>query len=282
MSSRIFRDGICEGQVALVTGGGTGIGVACARELARLGATVVIASRKPDHILPAAAGLTAELGREVFGEILDIRDRDATDALARRIVERHGRIDLLVNNGGGQFMAPAETIRPKGWDAVIQTNLTGTWSVTRAVADAWMLEHGGRVVNITMLTRRGFPGMAHSVAARAGVEAMTRTLAIEWASRGIRINCIQPGLVCSSGVNNYPNGAEMMRELQRSVPLKRLGTVDEIAWLVAFLASPAGDYVTGQTWTVDGGKELWGDGWPVPDPDELPPVIVPREPWEEG
>lgn len=282
MTSEIFRDGLLDGKVCLVTGGGTGIGAACARELARLGAQVVIASRKADHILPAAAGLTAQVGREVVGDIVDIRDRDSVDALVGRVMARFGRIDLLVNNGGGQFMAPAETIRPKGWDAVIATNLTGTWTMTRAVADAWMLAHGGTIVNITMLTRRGFPGMTHSVAARAGVEAMTRTLAIEWASRGVRINCIQPGLVCSSGIDNYPDGANMMREMQRSVPLKRLGTVDEIAWLTAFLASPAGAYTTGQTWTVDGGKELWGDAWPVPDPDEMPAVVVPREPWETG
>ncbi|HMV68434.1 MAG TPA: SDR family oxidoreductase [Myxococcota bacterium] len=280
MSSRIFRDDLLAGQVCLVTGGGTGIGAACARELGRLGATVVIASRKAEHVGPAAEGLTAELGRPVYGEVLDIRDREACDALARALVERFGRVDVLVNNGGGQFMSPAEMIRGKGFDAVIATNLTGTWNLTRAVADAWMLGHGGRVVNITMLTRRGFPGMAHSVASRAGVEAMTRTLAVEWASRGILLNCVEPGLIASSGIRNYPDGVGMMTELQRTVPLKRLGSVDEIAWLVAFLAGPAGAYVTGQTWVVDGGKELWGDGWPIPDPDVMPPVVVPVEPWE--
>jgi NAD(P)-dependent dehydrogenase (short-subunit alcohol dehydrogenase family) len=282
MPSQIFRDDLLAGKVALVTGGGTGIGAAIARELARLGATVVIASRKADHIHPAAAGLSAEVGRTVYGEVLDIRDRDNVRAVIDGIVAQHGRLDLLVNNGGGQFMSPAEAIRDKGFDAVIATNLTGTWNVTRAAADAWMLAHGGRVVNITMLTKRGFPGMAHSVAARSGVEAMTRTLAIEWAKNGILLNCIEPGLIASSGINNYPNGVAMMTEFQRFVPAKRLGTCDEIAWLVAYLASPAGDYVTGQTWVVDGGKELWGDAWPIPDPDVLPEVIVPTEPWETG
>jgi NAD(P)-dependent dehydrogenase (short-subunit alcohol dehydrogenase family) len=280
MSSQIFRDGLLDGKVALVTGGGTGIGAAIARELGRLGATVVIASRKADHIHPAAAGLSAELGTTVYGEVLDIRDRDNVRAVIDGIVARHGRLDLLVNNGGGQFMSPAEAIRDKGFDAVIATNLTGTWNVTRAAADAWMLAHGGRVVNITMLTKRGFPGMAHSVAARSGVEAMTRTLAIEWAKNGILLNCIEPGLIASSGIHNYPNGVAMMTEFQRFVPAKRLGTTDEIAWLVAYLASPAGDYVTGQTWVVDGGKELWGDAWPIPDPDVMPEVVVPTEPWE--
>ncbi len=281
MSSHIFRDGLLDGQVAVVTGGGTGIGAAAARELARLGATVVIASRRREHIEPAARGLSAELQRPVHGDVVDIRDRDAVDGLVGRVLDRFGRIDVLVNNGGGQFFSPAEAIRPKGFDAVIATNLTGTWNMTRAVADRWMLAHGGRIVNITMLTRRTFPGMAHSVASRAGVEAMTRTLAVEWASRGILINCIAPGIVASSGLRQYPAGLGVLERIQSLIPLKRLARTEEIAWLVAYLASPAGAYVTGQTWTVDGGKELWGDWWPIPDPPDLGPVEVPREPWEE-
>jgi citronellol/citronellal dehydrogenase len=281
MPSRIFRDDLLAGQVALVTGGGTGIGAAIAREVGRLGATVVIASRKPEHIEKAAAGLSREIGRPVHGEILDIRDRAALDAGVRRVLETHGRIDLLVNNGGGQFFAPAEAITPNGWDAVIATNLTGTWNATRAVADAWMLAHGGAIVNITMLTRRTFPGMAHSVAARSGVEALTRTLAIEWAARGIRINCVAPGYVASSGLKRYPAGLGLVEKMLSLVPLKRLASCEEIAWWVAFLASPAGEYVTGQTLTVDGGKELWGDYWPIPDPPGLGPVVVPPESWEE-
>ncbi|MEQ1503186.1 MAG: SDR family oxidoreductase [Myxococcota bacterium] len=278
--SRIFRDDLFSGQVALVTGGGTGIGVAVARELGKLGATVVIASRKPENIEPAAAGLSEELGRPVYGELCDIRDRDSTERLAKGVVERFGRIDLLVNNGGGQFLAPAETITPKGWDAVVATNLTGTWNLTRAVADAWMLAHGGSVVSITMLTRRTFPGMAHSVAARAGVEAMTRTLAIEWVSKGMRLNCIAPGIVASSGLSRYPAGLGVMETMKSMIPMKRLATCEEIAWAVAWLASPAGAYVTGQVITIDGGKELWGDWWPIADPPGMTPVEIPKEPWE--
>ena len=183
MISRIFREDLYEGRVCLVTGGGTGIGAAVAMELAGLGADVVIASRKAEHIEPAAAGLSKRVGRTVFGEQVDIRDRDSVSSLVHRVLERFGRIDVLVNNGGGQFLAPAEAISANGWDAVVQTNLTGTWNMTRAVADAWMLQHGGKVVNITMLTTGAFPGMAHSVAARGGVESMSRTLALEWATR---------------------------------------------------------------------------------------------------
>jgi citronellol/citronellal dehydrogenase len=279
-NSRIFRDDLLAGQVALITGGGTGIGAATARELGRLGATVIIASRKEANIRPAAEGLSAELGRTVHGAICDIRDRAMIDQLVADVIAEHGRIDLLVNNGGGQFFSPAEAIRPKGWDAVIATNLTGTWNLTRAVADGWMLANGGSIVNITMLTKRAFPGMVHSVSARAGVEAMTRTLAVEWASRGVRINSIAPGFVASSGLRRYPAGLNVIEQMRTFVPLKRAATCEEIAWHVAFLASPAGAYVTGQTLAVDGGKELWGDWWPIPDPPDMGPVEIPREPWE--
>lgn len=278
--SRIFRDDLMAGQVALVTGGGTGIGVAVARELGGLGATVVIASRKAENIEPAAAGLSEELGRPVHGLICDIRDRDRVSAAVAEVLDQHGRIDHLVNNGGGQFFAPAEAITPKGFDAVVQTNLTGTWNLTRAVADAWMLKHGGNVVNITMLTKRTFPGMAHSVASRAGVEAMTRTLAVEWANRNMRLNCIAPGFVASSGLRRYPQGLGLIEQMKSLVPMKRLASCEEIAWWVTFLCSPAGAYVTGQVLTVDGGKELWGDWWPIPDPPDMAPIEIPREPWE--
>lgn len=281
MNSQIFRDGLLDGQVALVTGGGTGIGAATTRELTRLGATVVIASRKPENIEPAAKGLSEELGRPVHGRLLDIRDRDSVRSLTEGIVTDFGSLDIVINNGGGQFFSPAEAISDKGWDAVVATNLTGTWNVTRAAADAWMLKHGGTVVNITMLTDRAFPGMTHSVAARSGVEAMTRTLAVEWASRGIRLNSVAPGFVASSGIRRYPAGLDLISKMRSYVPMKRLATCDEVAWLVSFLCSPAGAYITGQTLTLDGGKTLWGDWWPIPDPPDVGQVEIPREPWEE-
>jgi NAD(P)-dependent dehydrogenase (short-subunit alcohol dehydrogenase family) len=281
MNSPIFRDDLLAGKVALVTGGGTGIGAAITRELTRLGATVVIASRKPENIEPAAAGLTEELGRPVHGRILDIRDRESVRALMSGIVSEFGALDIVVNNGGGQFFSPAEAISDKGWDAVVATNLTGTWNVTRAAADAWMLKNGGTILNITMLTGRAFPGMAHSVAARSGVEAMTRTLAVEWANKGIRINSIAPGFVASSGIKRYPAGLELISQMRSFVPMKRLATCDEIAWAVAFLASPAGAYITGETMTIDGGKTLWGDWWPIPDPEDVGTIDIPTEPWEK-
>ncbi|MCB9758922.1 MAG: SDR family oxidoreductase [Alphaproteobacteria bacterium] len=280
MPSSIFRPDLLAGQVALVTGGGTGIGAAIARELGELGATVVIASRRAENIEPAAAGLSELLGRTVYGALVDIRDRDRVNALIAEVLDAHGRLDILVNNGGGQFMAPAETISPNGFDKVVANNLTGTWNMTRAAADAWMLQHGGRIINITMLTGRGFPGMAHSVSARAGVEAMTRGLGVEWAPRGIRVNCIAPGYIASSGLKRYPPSLGILEALPSRVPLKRLGRREEIAWMVAYLASPAGDYITGQTLTIAGGSDLWGDLWPVPDPPDLGPAVPEEDPWE--
>jgi len=281
-TSQIFRSDLLDGQVALVTGGGTGIGAAIALELGRLGAHVIIASRKASHIEPAAAGMAQVLGRPVTGLTCDIRDRDAVDALYQQILEQHGRLDILVNNGGGQFFGPAETISGRGWDAVVGTNLTGTWNMIQGAHKACMGTHGGRILNITMLTRRTFPGMAHSVSARAGVEALTRTLAVEWAGTGIRINCVAPGLVLSSGVATYPNGEQLFQQMQKHIPLKQAGSMDDIAWMVAFLAGPAGGYITGQVFTVDGGKELWGDWWPIADPKGgLPEIEIPSWPWEE-
>jgi len=278
--SNVFKDGLFDGKVCLVTGDGTGIGVAIARELGGLGATVIIASRKAANIEPAAAGLSKELGRKVHGAICDIRDRDSVTALFNSIIDEHGRIDVLVNNGGGQFFSPAEAITPNGFDAVVGTNLTGTWNMIRGAADCWMLANGGAIVNITMLTQRTFTGMAHSHAARSGVEALTRTLSVEWANRDIRINCIAPGFIASSGLKRYPAGLDLMKNMVSLVPQKRAGTCEEIAWAAAYLAGPAGSYVTGQTWTVDGGKELWGDWWPIPDPDPIPKIEIPVEPWE--
>lgn len=279
-NSEIFQPHLLDGKVALVTGGGTGIGVEIARELARQGATVVIASRKTENIERAAAGLTEQLGVPVYATTCDIRDREGVSACVAGVLEKHDKIDILINNGGGQFFSPAEAISPRGWDAVVSTNLTGTWNMTRAVADQWMLAQGGRVVSITMLTNRTFPGMSHSVAARAGVEAFTRTASVEWAARGIRMNCVAPGYIASSGLKRYPPELGIIQQMRSHVPLKRLGTCSEVAWLVAFLVGPAGDYITGQTFTLDGGKELWGDYWPIPDPDDMPPIEFPVEPWE--
>lgn len=261
----IFAPGLFSGQVAVVTGGGTGIGLATAKELGQLGAKLVIASRKAEHLEPARAELEA-LGAEVLATTCDIREPEQTTALVDRALERFGRIDVLVNNAGGQFPSPAEHLSPRGWDAVIRNNLSGTFYMTHAVATKAMLARGkGRIVNVIALVTRGFPGMAHTGAARAGVDNLTKSLAIEWASRGIRVNAVAPGSnIRSSGTAQY--GDAMLELARKATPLKRLGTPEEVARVIVFLASDANDYVTGTTFTIDGGQQLWGDIWPIDDP----------------
>ena len=266
-SQQIFQPGIFDGQVALVTGGGSGIGLTTARELARLGARVVICGRTRDKLEAAAAeiqaGARAGAGA-VWAETCDIREPDQIERLVAGALERYARIDILVNNAGGQFPAPAAGISPRGFDAVVRNNLSGTFFMTRQVALAAMIPAGGgRVVNVIANIYRGFPMMVHTGAARAGVENMTMTLAVEWAQHGILVNAVAPGVILSSGTDRYPK--EVIELAVTRVPLKRAGTVDEVAASILFLCSPAARYITGATLRIDGAQSLWGDTFPIPD-----------------
>jgi len=273
----VFRKDLFAGKVAIVTGGATGIGLGIAEELARLGGKVMLASRKEQRLIPAAKGLSRDYGAEVDWCVVNIRDRDSVAALYDTTLQRFGSVDFVINNGGGQFLAPAQSIPPKGWNAVIETNLTGTWNMCQIGGEKWLYEHGGRIVNIVADMWCGFPGMIHTGAARAGVVNMTMTLAVEWASMGILINAVAPGIVLSTGAHNYPAGT--MEAMDQTVPLKRLGSVQDVADSVAFLLSPAGDYITGATLRVDGGGSLWGDAWPISAPKEPHHYDIP--PWPE-
>jgi citronellol/citronellal dehydrogenase len=257
--SRVFRDGLLDDQVAVVSGGGSGLGRAIALELAALGSRVVVCGRRP-----APLAQTAALGPEGLIEPLgcDIREEDQVDELVDRVLERFGRIDLLVNNAGGQFLSPAEDITPKGFRTVIRLNVEGTWLMTHAVATRAMIPAGrGRVVSVSLSPHNGLPGMVHSAAARAAVENMMRTLSVEWARFGIRLNAIAAGQIATDTfMTKYPQSVvEMMSE---TIPAGRLGTAQEIAWLVAYLASPAGDFVSGTVLTVDGARDNWFGRWP--------------------
>lgn len=273
----IFAPGLFRERVAVVTGGATGIGLAIAEELTRLGARVAIASRNQSRLTTAARGLSAEHGGEVVPIACNIRRRAEVDALFDAVLARFGRVDFVVNNGGGQFLTRAEEINEKGWQAVIETNLTGTFHMCQAAFHKCMRGRGGKLVNIVADMWRGFPSMLHTGAARAGVVNMTKTLAIEWAEHGIRINCVAPGVILTTGMHNYPDG--LVEQVVRKIPLKRLGTAEEVAAAVLFLLSPAGDFITGATLRVDGGGSLWGDSWEIPDPVQPASVQIP--PWPE-
>lgn len=255
----IYRPGLFDGSNVLVTGGGTGIGLAIARELHELGADLLLAGRRAEKLEAACAAL----GERAAFQVCDIRDEQAVEELfAGR------RIDALVNNAGGQFLSPAERITPKGWRAVIENNLTGTFLMCRQACLA-----GTRsIVNIVAEMWRGFPGMAHTGAARAGVVNLTRTLAVEWAVRGIRVNAVAPGLIDSEGLESYGPGAlRLLEQVVADTPARRMGTEQEVAAAVVFLLSPAAAYITGETLRVDGAGSLWRKSWEIPPHEALPP-----------
>lgn len=259
----IFREGLFRDEVVLVTGGGTGIGLAVAEETGSLGARVAVCGRREEPLREAADRLGAS-GVEVHHGTCDIRDPDSVAAFVDSTLERFGRIDVLVNNAGGQFPSPAEAITPRGFEAVVRNNLLGTWNFTHAVATKALIpQKGGRIVNVIAQIARGFPGMVHTGAARAGVGNMTKTLAVEWALHGIRVNAVAPGVIRTTGTAQYP--PELLENAKRASPVKRLGTPQEVAHLIVYLASRFADFVTGQTYYIDGGDSLWGDQWIVPD-----------------
>jgi peroxisomal 2,4-dienoyl-CoA reductase len=264
----VFRSGLFDGRIALVTGGGTGIGFGIAQLLAALGATVVIASRNRAHLEPAVEQLRAA-GGKADSLTLDVRDADAVKTAIRSVADRLGRIDVLVNNAAGNFYVPSESMSANAWRSVIEIDLSGTFFCSQAVMPVMRDHGGGRIVNVSMtLHYRGWPLMAHATAAKAGIDALTRTLALEWARHGIRVNAVAPGPIPTEGVKKAfsapPDAAPdvfsaeraMEEYARRSIPLARMGSPRDIANMVAFLASPAGDWITGAIMVVDGGEWL--------------------------
>jgi len=267
----VFRPDLFHGRTAVITGGGSGIGKAIARELASLGATVVIAGRKKARLEEAAADLVEDTGGDVHAVPCNIRDEDQVKELMARAAEiGGGHIHYLVNNAGGQFPSPAAWIRKKGWHAVLETNLTGTFLCCREAFHASMEEHGGSIVNIIADMWRGFPGMAHTGAARAGVDNLTKTLALEWAWRGIRVNAVAPGIILSSGYANYdPVFRQVFLDMADNIPARRLGTEEEVSSSVLWLLSDGAAFVSGTTMRVDGAGSLWRMSWEVPDHEAM-------------
>lgn len=256
----MFADGALDGRVALVTGGGTNLGKAAAAELVRCGASVVIAGRRQE-VLEAAV---EEIGDGCSCAVGDIREHEGQEALVRTALERHGRLDFLLNNAGGQYFVPAEGIAQKGWRAVQRLNVGGTLGMCRAAHELAMAPaRSGTIVNVTVSPHQGFPAMAHSGAARAAVEAFTRELASEWKSDGVSMIGLALGRLATESLRKYP--AELWERAALSVPLQRLGTVEEYGWLVALLASPLGPAFSGSVVTLDGALDNWTGPWPPPD-----------------
>lgn len=245
----------------MVSGAGTGIGRATALEMARLGAAVVGCGRRAEPLAETAAA-AGKLTGSFEHEAMDIRDEEAVERLVEGVIERHGRLDVLVNNAGGQFLSPAEAITPKGFRTVIDLNVQGTWLMTHAAATkAFIPQREGKVVSVTLSPHHGMPGMVHSGAARAAVENMMRTLSIEWSRFNIKLCAVAAGQIDTEVLRTkYP--APVAENVHRTVPLQRLGTPDEMAWLITYLASPAGDFFSGTVLTLDGARDNWFGAWP--------------------
>ena len=254
---RLFADDILHDKVVLVTGGGTGIGRSIARHMAACGAHVVLASRNLGN-LQAVATQAATRGIRALPLQADIRQPDQVDTMVQTAVKTFGRIDVLVNNAAGSFLAAARTITLKGWQSVVDTTLNGTFYCSRAVGLRMIEQGGGKIINITAtLHYKGSPGLVAPTAAKAGVEALTKTLALEWAKFNILVNAIAPGPIYTEGADrNLWSNTAFHDMIKRGVPLGRFGKAEDIANMALYLASPAGDYITGATMVVDGGEWL--------------------------
>ena len=257
MYRSVFRAALFAGQVVVVTGSGSGIGRCVAHELASLGATVALVGRNQDKL----AAVQAELQQAGVSEDrvsrhgADIRDEAAVKALVTEVLARHGRIDALVNNAGGQYIAPLASIGAKGWQAVLDTNLTGGFLMARECFVQHMAEHGGSIVNMVADMWGSMPGMGHSGAARAGMVSLTETAAAEWAPHGVRVNAIAPGYIASSGMDHYPpEAAAMLRKMPATVPAGRFGNEAEVSASIVFLLSPAASFFSGTVLRVDGAR----------------------------
>jgi len=260
-----LRDGYFDGKTVVVSGAGSGLGRAIAHWAARLGARVVLCGRKQEKLEDTASSL-GRYKAELLVHPVTIRDPEAVAQLFATVQERFGGLDLLVNNAGGQFPSAAIDIAPKGFNAVIDTNLMGTWYMMQAAARQWRdRAMPGSIVNIVAVTGRGMPGVAHTAAARAGVIALSKTVAIEWAPLGIRVNCVAPGLISTSGMNAYEPAA--VKAMIQTNVMKRFGQAEEIADAVCLIGGDGGSFVTGEVLHVDGGNQIWGDQWTIAKPE---------------
>jgi len=250
--------------VVVVTGATGGIGRAIAWLFARLGAHVVLVGRNQTKLDALTARLT-QRALKASSYATDIREPDAVKSLFDAVWKTQGRVDSLMNSAGGQFPQAAIDVSVKGWNAVIDTNLNGSWYMMQTAAQRWReAKHPGSVVNIVVVTTHGLYGIAHSIAARSGVIGLSRSVAVEWAPLKIRVNCVAPGAIETDGWNVY--SPEARAAYPRSNPMMRAGSAWDIAEACVYLAGPSGGFVTGETLTVDGGGQLWGETWTTGKP----------------
>jgi citronellol/citronellal dehydrogenase len=260
----MLRNDAFSEQVVLVSGAGSGLGKATACLFARLGAKLVICGRDESKLARSQALMT-ELGAEVLALPINIRSVDQVDALMQAAWDKFGRLDIVINNAGGQFPQAAIDYTVKGWHAVIDTNLNGTWNMMQNVARRWR-ETGstGCIINIVAVVERGLPGIAHTCAARAGVIGLSKSVAVEWAPLGIRVNCVAPGVIATEGFGQYPTPG--LQTFFEANVFKRPGDAQDVAEACCYLSGTSGKFITGEVLNVDGGQQLWGDPWPTGRP----------------
>ncbi len=264
----VLKDNLFDGKSVIISGGGSGMGKAMAFLYARLGAKVMICSRTEARLEATQAAIKAELDLDIAYDPMTIRDPESVNRLVDRVWDEHGGLDFVVNNAGGQYPQAAIDFTVKGWNAVIDTNLNGTWYMMQAAARKWH-EHKipGSIVNIVANVTRGMPQVAHTCAARAGVIYLSKSVSTEWAPLGIRVNCVSPGAIETEGLNVYPPKAAA--RFKDSNPMRTLGDAYDIAQAVAYICAPSGKFITGEVMTVDGGNNQWGDTWPGGVPEEF-------------
>ncbi len=264
-NSTIYSSGLFSGKTVIVTGAGGGLGLAIAALFARLGANLAINGRNEKKLEDAAAFLRG-FGGQVLTRSMTIRDPEQVQNFVDAVRDSFGGFDILVNNAGGQFPQAALEFTPKGWSAVIDTNLNGTWWMMHAAARSWVKAgRPGAIVSIVADVWRGMPGIAHTCAARAGVIYLSKSVAVEWAPHNIRVNCVAPGCCESNGFARYP--AEGAATFQESNPMRHAGDEWDIAEAVVYMAAPSSKFITGEVLTVDGGQQMWGDPWPTGRPE---------------
>ena len=261
----VYRPDLFRGQVVLISGAATGIGKGIATLFARLGADLMICGRNAER-LDEAQTFLSQFGTRVLSHAMTIRDPLAVEQLVEETFAKLGRVDHLINNAGGQFAKDALDIPYKGWQAVVDTNLNGSWYMTQNVAQVWKKRgEAGNIITIAAVIERGINQMAHTIASRAGVVYLARSLAVEWAPHNIRVNTVSPGIIASSGFNNYQD--DHLKGFFSVGPMRRPGNAMDIAEACVYLSASSGNFITGQNLIVAGGQDLHGDLWPAGIPE---------------